>query len=181
MSMLTELRPGDWAVYEAWWDLRPKTVIYLGPDDERPDRAWAQENMASGFPFCVYVDQLTPVESTENSMTIYASPFISVLWNGRKPTSFGAKKGNHTLQKSILDWINKKGISGKANAQGNVPTSEQLSWGISKSIHLNGTKLYQQGGKQNIFDTILTSNRIDNLLSLISDKYYIQITNIVKK
>jgi hypothetical protein len=121
------------------------------------------------------------VESNENSMTIYASPFISVLWNGRKPTSFGAKSGNPTLQKSILSWINNKGIGGKTNKDGKIPTSEQLSWAISKSIHLNGTKLYQQGGKQNIFDTILTSNRIDNLLSLISDKYYIQITNIVKQ
>jgi hypothetical protein len=120
------------------------------------------------------------VETTEEKLTIYASPFISVLWKGRKPTSFGAKKGNPTLQKSILDWINKKGIGGKANKDGNVPTSEQLSWAISKSIHLNGTKLYQQGGKQNIFDTILTPNRIDNLLSLIADKYYTQIISIVK-
>ena len=120
------------------------------------------------------------VETTENSITIYASPFISVLWNGRRPTSMGAKTGNPTLQKSILDWINKKGITGKANKSGNVPTSEQLSWAISKSIHLYGTKLYQQGGKQNIFDTILTSNRIDNLLSLIADKYYTQIISIVK-
>ena len=120
------------------------------------------------------------VESNENSMTIYASPFISVLWNGRKPTSFGAKKGNPTLQKSILSWINNKGIGGKANKDGKIPTSEQLSWAISKSIHLNGTKLYQQGGKQNIFDTILTSNRIDNLLSLLADKYYMQIINITK-
>lgn len=121
------------------------------------------------------------VETTENSMTIYASPFISVLWNGRKPTSFGAKTGSPTLQQAILSWIKKKGISGRANKAGNVPTSEQLSWAISKSIHLYGTKLYQQGGKQNIFDTILTPNRIDNLLSLIADKYYTQITNITVK
>lgn len=118
-------------------------------------------------------------ENTENSLTIYASPFISVLWNGRKPTSFGAKSGSPTLQKAILSWIKNKGITGKANKQGNVPTSEQLSWGISKSIHLNGTKLYQQGGKPNIFEPILTSNRIDNLLNLIGQRYYVQITNIV--
>jgi len=120
-------------------------------------------------------------ENTENSMTIYASPFISVLWNGRKPTSMGAKTGSPTLQQAILSWIKKKGISGKANAQGNVPTEEQLSWGISKSIHLNGTKLYQQGGKQNIFELILTTNRIDNLLNLIGQRYYVQITNIIVK
>jgi hypothetical protein len=120
-------------------------------------------------------------DNTENSLTIYASPFISVLWKGRKPTSSGAKTGSPTLQQAILSWIKKKGISGKANAQGNVPTSEQLSWGISKSIHLNGTKLYQQGGKQNIFEPILTDNRIDNLVNLIGQRYYVQITNIVKQ
>jgi hypothetical protein len=118
-------------------------------------------------------------ENTENSLTIYASPFISVLWNGRKPTSMGAKTGSPTLQQAILSWIKKKGITGKANEQGNVPTEEQLSWGISKSIHLNGTRLYQQGGKPNIFEPILTSNRIDNLLNLIGQRYYVQITNIV--
>lgn len=122
-------------------------------------------------------------ENTENSLTIYASPFISVLWNGRRPTSFGAKSGSPTLQQAILSWIKKKGITGKANEQGNVPTSEQLSWGISKSIHLNGTKLYQEikGGRQpkNIFEPILTTNRIDNLLNLIGQRYYVQITNIV--
>ena len=120
-------------------------------------------------------------ENTENSLTIYASPFISVLWKGRKPTSMGAKTGTPTLQQAILSWIKKKGITGKANAQGNVPTEEQLSWGISKSIHLNGTRLYQQGGKTNIFEPILTSNRIDNLLNLIGQQYYVQITNIVSQ
>jgi hypothetical protein len=122
-------------------------------------------------------------ENTDNSLTIYASPFISVLWNGRKPTSMGAKTGSPTLQQAILSWIKKKGITGKANKQGNVPTEEQLSWGISKSIHLNGTKLYQEikAGRQpkNIFEPILTSNRIDNLLNLIGQRYYVQITNIV--
>lgn len=120
-------------------------------------------------------------ENTENSLTIYASPFISVLWKGRKPTSMGAKTGTPTLQQAILSWIKKKGITGKANAQGNVPTEEQLSWGISKSIHMHGTKLYQQGGKTNIFEPILTSNRIDNLLNLIGQRYYVQITNITVK
>ena len=120
-------------------------------------------------------------ENTENSLTIYASPFISVLWNGRRPTSFGAKSGTPTLQQAILSWIKKKGITGKANKQGNIPTSEQLSWGISKSIHMHGTRLYQQGGKTNIFEPILTSNRIDNLLNLIGQQYYVQITNIVSQ
>jgi hypothetical protein len=123
-------------------------------------------------------------DNTENSLTIYASPFISVLWKGRKPTSSGAKTGSPTLQQAILSWIKKKGISGKANEKGNVPTSEQLSWMMSKSIHLNGTKLYQEikAGKQpkNIFEPILTDNRIDNLVNLIGQRYYVQITNIVK-
>jgi hypothetical protein len=120
------------------------------------------------------------VETTENSMTIYASPFIRVLIDGRKPTSFGAKKGNPTLQQAILDWIDRKNITPYAKADGNIPTKEQLSWIISKSIHLYGTKLYQRGGGNNIFDSILTANRIDNLLSLMSQKYYTQITSIVK-
>ncbi len=71
MTMLAEIRPGDWAVYEAWWDPRPKTVIYLGPDDEREDRAWVQESMASGFPFICYQNQISPVATIDDGAPVW--------------------------------------------------------------------------------------------------------------
>lgn len=118
-------------------------------------------------------------EYTEESLTISASPFIRVLIDGRKPTSSGARKGNPTLQQIIRKWIDEKGITPKAKSNGVIPTKEQLSWAISKSIHVNGTLLWQRGGGNNIFDPILTSTRINNLLNLLANQYYVSIQNIV--
>ena len=119
-------------------------------------------------------------EVKDYSFTIYASPYIRVLIDGRKPTREGATKGNPTLQMVILDWIRRKSIQpDKPNM-----TQESLSWAISKSIHKNGTLLHQRvasGGQQNrIFDNILTVDKEEKLLSLISDFYFIQITTIAR-
>jgi len=115
-------------------------------------------------------------EVKDYSFTIYASPYIRVLIDGRKPTREGATRGNPTLQMVILDWIRRKSIQpDKPNM-----TQESLSWAISKSIHKRGTLLYQRGGGNRIFDNILTVDREEKLLSLISDFYFIQITTIAR-
>lgn len=115
-------------------------------------------------------------EVKDYSFTIYASPYIRVLIDGRKPTREGAAKGNPTLQMVILDWIRRKSIQpDKPNM-----TQESLSWAISKSIHKRGTLLYQRGGGNRIFDNILTVDKEEKLLSLISDFYFIQITTIAR-
>lgn len=115
-------------------------------------------------------------EVKDYSFTIYASPYIRVLIDGRKPTSQGASKGNPTLQMVILEWIRRKSIQpDKPNM-----TQESLSWAISKSIHKRGTLLYQRGGGNRIFDNILTVDKEEKLLSLISDYYFIQITTIAR-
>ncbi len=118
-------------------------------------------------------------EYTEDTLTISASPFIRVLIDGRKPTSQNARKGSPTLQQIIRKWIDEKGISPRAKANGVIPTKDQLSWAISKSIHVNGTLLWQRGGGNNIFDSILTSQRINNLLNLLANQYYVSTYNIV--
>ena len=117
-------------------------------------------------------------EVTETSITIYASPYIRVLIDGRGPTGPGASKGSPTLQQIIRAWIDQKSITPRANASGIIPTLDQLSWAISKSIHAKGTLLYQRGGGNNIYDTIITKSRIDNLVSLIGQKYFTQIQTI---
>lgn len=117
-------------------------------------------------------------EYTETSLTIYASPFIRTLIDGRGPTRAGAKSGSPSLQQIILSWIERHSIQPRANKNGTIPTSEQLSWAISKSIHRDGTQLYQQGGGANVFDAILTQSRFDNLLNLFGDKYLTEIKSI---
>jgi hypothetical protein len=118
-------------------------------------------------------------EYTDDTLTISASPFIRVLIDGRKPTSANARTGSPTLQQIIRKWIDEKGITPKAKKNGIIPTKEQLSWAISKSIHVNGTLLWQRGGGNNIFDPILTPQRINYLLNLLANQYYVSIENIV--
>lgn len=117
-------------------------------------------------------------EVTDTSLTITASPYIRVLIDGRAPTRDGAPRGNPTLQQAILGWINRHNITGRANKQGVVPTPEQLSWAISKSIHRYGTRLYQQGGGNNIYDTIITNTRIDAMIKGILDNFIVEIKAI---
>lgn len=119
-------------------------------------------------------------EVTDDGFEITASPFINVLVDGRAPTSTGATKGSPTLQETILSWIESKSITARATTKGVIPTSEQLSWAISKSIHMHGTVLYRQGGGNNIFDPIITQKRIDNLLNLLGDKYFTEVISISK-
>ena len=121
-------------------------------------------------------------EVTDKTMVISASPYIMTLVDGRAPTSSGAKRGNPTLQQIIRAWIDTKSISPRPNANGKTPTLEQLSWAISKSIHLNGDLLYQRvkagGQKNNIFEAIITKSRIDALLNQFSEKYYNEVNTI---
>jgi hypothetical protein len=115
------------------------------------------------------------------NLNILASKYIRVLIDGRKPTKIGAPKGDPTLQQIILSWIKDKGITPRANKNGKVPTIESLSWAISKSIHLYGTRLYQQGGGNEIFEPIITETRINSLLSQLERSYYINIESDLVK
>jgi hypothetical protein len=117
------------------------------------------------------------MDANENSLIISASPYIGTLIDGRPPTSSGAATGSPTLQKIIRKWIDEKGIIPRAQA-GRAPSLEQLSWAISKSIHVHGDKLYQQGGGNNIFDGIITNERINNLLNLVAERYLNDVSSI---
>jgi len=118
------------------------------------------------------------IKDNEKGFQILASPYIRVLIDGRAPTRDGATRGNPTLQQAILAWIERHNIQPKLATM----SQESLSWAISKSIHKNGTKLYQKiqaGGQPNrIFDPILTTERENKLLSLISDEYFKRIVTI---
>lgn len=107
---------------------------------------------------------------TPTSLTIIADEHIGALVDGRAPTRSGASSSGKTLQQRILEWIEAKGITPKVNKSGSSsPTKEALSWAISKSIHTRGTLLYQRGGGNNIFATIITESRISALIKTITN------------
>ena len=120
-------------------------------------------------------------EITEKEIVIYASPYISVLIDGRAPTDPNAEKGSPTLQQILRKWIDDRSIVPRPSPSGIVPTLDQLSWMMSNSMHMHGDLLYQRGGGNNIFDPILTEDRIDSLLSLIGDEYFNEVQSITFK
>ena len=118
------------------------------------------------------------MEVDEKSLTIFASPYISVLNDGRAPTKSGAKTGNPTLQQTLRSWIDRHSITPRPNEAGKIPSLDQLSWAMSKSIHLYGDRLYQQGGGKDVFGGIITEDRINSLLNVIGEKYFNEVTTI---
>jgi hypothetical protein len=119
-------------------------------------------------------------EVTPTSATIYGSKYIQTLIDGRPPTSSNPVIGPKSLQEILLEWIGTKGIQPNANASGVIPTVEQLSWAMASSMHKKGDRLYQQGGGNNIFENIFTTDRIQSLLSLFEKNYINDVESIVK-
>lgn len=135
------------------------------------------QNLSSSFAPSINYEINEKITGFEFLIT--GAPYMSVLVDGRKPTGTGAKKGAPTLQQIILAWIERKGITPKASDNGKVPTTTQLSWMISKSIHKKGTLLYQRGGGNNVFDTIFTQQRIDSLVDLLTESKFAEIESEV--
>lgn len=114
------------------------------------------------------------------ALVIDAHPHIGVLMYGRGPTKQGASKGDPSLQESILAWINRHNIQPRDNGTKPI-TKEALSFMIAKSIHENGTRLYQEikrGAKpKDPFGNIITEERIEAVLNLLSTSYEQRITS----
>ena len=115
------------------------------------------------------------------TLEITASEHIITLIDGRKPTRSGAPAGNPNLQQILLEWIKNKGIAPRPNKNGIVPTLEQLSFAMSKSMHLHGDLLYQRGGGNDIFAPIINQNRIDSLFSMLQNNAYQKVTSQIVK
>jgi hypothetical protein len=112
------------------------------------------------------------IEFTKTGFIIRGGAQIGAIIDGRKPTGPGAKKGNPTVQESVLKWIKAKGIRPKESSMSEV----SLSWAIANSIHKNGYK-----GKGNIFKNVITSQRIASLTTaLIKNETTVIQSQIIK-
>jgi len=113
------------------------------------------------------------VEYSKTGMVIKGGSQIQALIDGRKPTSSGASKGSPTLQASLLEWIKARNITPREPKM----SQEQLSWAMSKAIHRDGYK-----GKGNIFQSVITDSRIEELTNslLDSERVFIQ-SEVIKQ
>lgn len=99
----------------------------------------------------------------EATLTITAKPFFKVVETGRGPTRADYQKGERPLIEAIKEWVKAKGME------------EGLAYAITKSIHKKGTKLYQEGGRQDVFSNVLSERAIQkmekSLYDLLAEHY----------
>ena len=113
------------------------------------------------------------IEFTKSGFIIRGGAQIGAIIDGRKPTSAGAKKGNPTVQESVLKWIKAKGITPRESSMSDV----SLSWAMANSIHKNGFK-----GRGNIFAKVITKQRIASLTeTLISNEAIAIQSKVIKE
>lgn len=104
------------------------------------------------------------VTSTETTATlqITAKKYFRVVETGRRPTP--DKKPSRAMIENISEWLKALG------------KEESLAWAIATSINKKGTKLYRDGGRQDVFSNILSERNIDKLARNAQDvlaEYYL--------
>lgn len=104
---------------------------------------------------------------TKATLRIIGKPFFAVVETGRKPTPQYDKPSENFVQ-SIKDWMDAKGKTGSA-------------YGLARHIHQKGTKLFRDGGRQDIYSNVINQNLVDKISLDLLNKFASQfMTNIVK-
>jgi len=76
-------------------------------------------------------------EGDLTTLNILGNPFTQVIETGRKATP--DKKPSSDMIANLTEWVDARGIDEKA------------VWGIATNIQKEGTKLYQSGGRTDIY------------------------------
>lgn len=104
---------------------------------------------------------------TKATLRVIGKPFFAVVETGRKPTP-QYKKPSEEFVASIKEWMDAKGKTGSA-------------YGIAKSIHAKGTKLFRDGGRKDIYSNVINQNLVDKISLDLLNKFAQQfMTNVVK-
>lgn len=109
---------------------------------------------------------------------ILGPSYMQSLITGRGP-SLGSGGQSQTLQQSILEWIEAKGII----PQGEM-SQESLSWAIATHIHKYGTLLHQTSGDTGLLKNHITESRliaaVDSFGDANAEAVFIGINDLLK-
>lgn len=94
---------------------------------------------------------------TSQKLMIFGRAYFFSVETGRKATPQYTKP-SETFVAKIQAWMNAKGKEGSAYA-------------IAKGIHAKGTKLFQDGGRQDIVSNVVNKSLTDQLSKEILDRY----------
>lgn len=92
------------------------------------------------------------------TLKVLGKPYFAVVETGRKPTPEYTKPSVEFVN-SIKEWLRAKG--------GN----EKSAYGIAKSIHKKGTKLYRDGGRKDIVSNVVNQDLTDRISLDLLNKF----------
>lgn len=110
-----------------------------------------------------------------------APEYYKWLENGRKPTK---NSGNGEVYDKILQWVQVKGIKGRANPDtGKLPTQEQLAHAITKKIHKFGYEggNYLKETRDELSESYIMPALKDALQKDFDERFSIKIFNDINK
>jgi hypothetical protein len=97
------------------------------------------------------------VEANAITLKVIGRPFFNVVETGRKATPQYDKPSPEFVA-SIQEWAKAKGVPGAAYA-------------IAKSIHQKGTKLFQSGGRTDVYSSVVNQSLVDKISQDVLDKF----------
>ncbi|WP_187774826.1 hypothetical protein [Pedobacter sp. BS3] len=106
------------------------------------------------------IDSFEVITPNDVSAELWAAKWVMALEDGRKPTSHTGpfQSAGKTLVESIKEWIAAKKL-------------DLNPYAVARKIHAEGTKLYRQGGKSGVISTVITEQRLSNLVEIFADQY----------
>lgn len=94
---------------------------------------------------------------TKQALKILGRPYFFSVETGRKATPQYTQPSKEFVA-SIQEWMNAKGIPGQA-------------YGIAKSIHQKGTKLFQSGGRTDVVSNVVNQGLVDEISQSVLERY----------
>lgn len=95
-------------------------------------------------------------EGFKQILKIFGRPFFMTVETGRKATP--DYKPSKQFVATIAEWMRAKGVPGSAYA-------------IALSIHKKGTKLHQQGGRQDIVSDVVNEGLVSQITKSVLDQF----------
>lgn len=113
------------------------------------------------------------VRMREDGGSIVGADYIYVLEKGRGRSK---RSQGGILKNNIKSWILAKGItpSGKVNL-------DDLAYLITRKIHEEGTQLFKNGGRTDIYSNVITRENIKKMIKEIGVDYMKQIKSQIVK
>lgn len=97
------------------------------------------------------------VQANTVTLKIIGRPFFNVVETGRKATPQYTEPSKEFVA-SIQEWAKAKGVPGAAYA-------------IAKSIHQKGTRLFQSGGRTDVYSNVVNQSLVDEISKDVLDKF----------